>query len=260
MDTRKGRFSHAYIIASASEELRNARAESLAAAMVCEKGALEPCGQCRGCRKALGGIHPDIISVTRPADDKGRPRREIYVDQVRDIVADAYILPNEAVRKVYVIKDAGFMNRGAQNTMLKLLEEPPAHAAFVLCTENAGLLLDTVRSRCVEQEINAAPETENAEAMTLAARYLELVAKKDRAELLRFCMSEEKQSQAQALDFLSCAERLITDMLGTRSPHTEPDRELLFELAQLVKRSRDYLSLNVSVKHVFGMLAVRTLN
>ena len=65
-------------------------------------------------------------------DDKGRPKREIMVDQVRAMAADASILPNEAERKVYVIHEAELMNESAQNAALKLLEEPPAWVVFIL--------------------------------------------------------------------------------------------------------------------------------
>ena len=68
--------------------------------------------------------------------------------QVRALRADAYIRPNEAERKVYILENAQTMNASAQNAMLKLLEEGPAYAAFLLLTDNAAALLPTVRSRC----------------------------------------------------------------------------------------------------------------
>ena len=96
------RVSHAYIVASASEEARRETAQRLAAAMLCESDGERPCGECRHCRKVFAGIHPDVISVAPGVDDKGRKRREILVDQVRFISADAQVMPNEARVKVYV--------------------------------------------------------------------------------------------------------------------------------------------------------------
>lgn len=257
--TEQKRLSHAYIIASPSEKTRNERAQKLAASMVCANGGAEPCGSCRDCRKALAGIHPDVIEIERPKDDKGRPRREIYVEQIRELVMDAGILPNEAEKKVYVIKDAGFMNSGAQNALLKVLEEPPAHVKFILCAENALLLMDTVRSRCIAEEYNADTEMQSEDMLKEALQYLELASKGDRAGLLRFCAAEEKMQQTQALEFTLCVEKLIADALSKRIPEIGISRADFIRIERLIALSRDYLNANVSVKHVFGMLAAETL-
>ena len=63
-------------------------------------------------------IHPDVITLGRLEDDKGRLKREIGVDQIRSLSADAYIMPNEAGRKVYLIREAETMNIPAQNAAL----------------------------------------------------------------------------------------------------------------------------------------------
>ena len=184
------RVSHAYIVASASEEARRETAQRLAAAMLCESGGERPCGECRHCRKVFAGIHPDVISVAPGVDDKGRKRREILVDQVRFISADAQVMPNEARVKVYVVHDADRMNAAAQNALLKLLEEPPASAAFVLCAANPALLLPTVRSRCVLIRRNAdAAEDEQSAADALAL--LSALAAGDRVSLLRWEFGSE---------------------------------------------------------------------
>ena len=78
---------------------------------------------------------------------EGKP---ISVDQVRALRTDAYIRPNEGERKVYLLERAEQMNPSAQNAMLKLLEEGPSYAAFLLLAENSAALLQTVRSRCEE--------------------------------------------------------------------------------------------------------------
>ena len=135
-------LSHAYLIAGGSGDSRAALADRLTAAYLCESPD-PPCGQCRACRKAGAGVHPDVYRAA-PAPDK----REIAVDQIRSLRADAYIRPNEGRRKVYIIDPADAMNPAAQNALLKVLEEGPSYAAFLLLAERPGLLLDTVRSRC----------------------------------------------------------------------------------------------------------------
>ena len=122
---------------------RHTLAGLLSRAMVCtHSGEGRPCEVCAPCRKAAGGIHPDVITV---AGEDGKP---ISVDQVRKLRTDAYIRPNEAQRKIYLLERADRMNQSAQNAMLKLLEEGPAYAVFLLLAENSGGLLETIRSRC----------------------------------------------------------------------------------------------------------------
>ena len=159
-------LSHAYLITGGSGESRGALIQRLTAAYLCEEGSPSgggsrsgthaPCGQCKPCRKAAEGIHPDV-SRTAPAPDK----REITVDQIRALRSDAYIRPNEGRRKVYVISPADAMNPAAQNALLKVLEEGPVYAAFLLDAAQPGKLLDTVRSRC--ELLALPPEEERAD-------------------------------------------------------------------------------------------------
>ncbi len=137
---------HATILNGAALARRE-RARSLAAAMVCTEGGGSPCGACRDCRKVASGIHPDVIGVERFMEEKDLGG-EIKVAAVRALRADAFIKPNEAARKVYLIDRADALNLSAQNALLKLLEEGPAYAAFVLMTDRVGALLETIRSRC----------------------------------------------------------------------------------------------------------------
>lgn len=135
-------LSHAWILAGPEGSGKKTLAGILSAALVCQSGEEPPCGHCADCRKAKAGIHPDIIHIA------GKDGKDISVGQVRDLRADAYIRPNEAGRKVYVVEGAHTMKGGAQNALLKLLEEGPTYAAFLLLAENPGSLLTTVRSRC----------------------------------------------------------------------------------------------------------------
>lgn len=140
LQTGRG-LSHAYVIAGPAGCGKRSLSAILASALVCSGPGEVPCGTCPNCRKAAAGIHPDIIRV-------GADGKDVNVAQVRDLRSDAYIRPNEAHRKVYVVENAQTMNGSAQNALLKLLEDGPPYAAFLLLTDNAGSLLTTVRSRC----------------------------------------------------------------------------------------------------------------
>ncbi len=142
----RDRLSHAYILSGPRGSGRHTLARLLAAAMECTAApGRRPCGVCVQCKKAAAGIHPDVKLQAGPG-----PGKPITVDQVRALRADAYIRPNEGARKVYLLEDTETMNASAQNAMLKLLEEGPSYAVFLLLAENPGALLQTVRSRCEE--------------------------------------------------------------------------------------------------------------
>ena len=134
-------LSHAYLIAGPKGSGRHTLATELSAAMVCTAPAGQrPCHKCPPCKKVLAGVHPDVNFIS--GGGEGKP---IAVDQVRSLRADAYVRPNEGQRKVYVLEGADQMNASAQNAMLKLLEEGPDYAAFLLLAENGSGVLETVR-------------------------------------------------------------------------------------------------------------------
>ena len=203
LETARRGLSHAYILSGPAGSGKRTLAGLLAAALVCDRrGGALPCLSCAGCRKAEGGIHPDIVRV-------GDDGKDISVAQVRALRADAYIRPNEAERKVYILENAQTMNASAQNAMLKLLEEGPAYAAFLLLTDNAAALLPTVRSRC--EHLPLSPVTRREAELWLDEHYPDQPqaarqAAADRCEGLLGRAAAELEGQAagdtQALDAL----------------------------------------------------------
>ena len=140
---RKGVSQHAYIFEGERGAGSFSCAMLFAAALVCGKREVAPCGSCNACILAKAGNHPDIHIIS-PLKDK----KNIVVDQIRDLLKDAYKKPYENEKKVYIVAYGDEMNEQAQNAFLKLLEEPPEYAVFVILAENAEGLLLTVRSRC----------------------------------------------------------------------------------------------------------------
>ena len=251
-------LSHAYLLSAPAEEGYRA-ALALAEAMLCSAPGDRPCGTCENCRKAAKGIHPDVLTIARQTDDKGRPRREIYVEQIRALVADAVVLPNEADKKVYIIRDAGTMNAAAQNALLKILEEPPRFVAFILVTDTPGTLLETVRSRCVTRYLNGEEDAVPAEARALAEAYLDLAAAGARISLLSFANANGELSNAEMLDFVRAVKGLLADMLCGRLPSMKLERAELLRLAGLMRTAEEYLRFNVSTKHVLALLTAETI-
>ena len=169
-------LSHACILSGPAGSGKKTLAGLLSAALVCSGDGEAPCGVCPNCRKALAGIHPDIVTV----EPQGR---ELVVAQIRELRADAYVRPNEAGRKVYCIRQAQSMNASAQNALLKLLEEGPAYASFLLLTDNTAALLPTIRSRC--QILTLLPVSPAEAEAWLAERYPQRTPEERRAAAAR---------------------------------------------------------------------------
>ncbi len=128
--------------------------------------------------RVLVQTHPDVLVV--PPDP---PQLMIKLGQIRTVIQRAQYLPSEARAKVFVITASNFMKEAA-NSLLKLLEEPPAYVHLMLLTENPGELLPTIRSRCAFARLGALPPEEIAGL--LASRRTEW-AKSDRELIGRLC-------------------------------------------------------------------------
>src|SRR5262249_36422333 len=107
-----------------------------------EGEARDACGTCTACTRIARGVHPDVIVV-----DPGESG-SIKVDQIRDVIDRAGFRPFEGRRRVVIVDDADAMPGGAQNALLKTLEEPPPSSVFILVTTRPDMLLPTVQSRC----------------------------------------------------------------------------------------------------------------
>lgn len=138
----QGRPPHAVLLEGEPGSGTAALACILAQARVCVSQGEKPCGVCPGCVKARAGSHPDILTLDGDADPRAFP-----VEAVRSIRSSAWVRPNEAPGKAFVLLGVQNMSEISQNALLKILEEPPADVLFILTTVSAAALLPTVRSR-----------------------------------------------------------------------------------------------------------------
>jgi DNA polymerase-3 subunit delta' len=134
-----GRPYHAYVFAGPEGSGKSLAARAFAAALLCPDGG---CGVCRACRLALADRHPNEFMV----EPEGR---DIHVETIReDVWQPAYRTAPEPGRKVFVIREADRLSPAAADTLLKVLEEPPADAVLLLMSARAHELPETVLSRC----------------------------------------------------------------------------------------------------------------
>ncbi|MDE1161811.1 MAG: DNA polymerase III subunit delta' [Acidobacteriaceae bacterium] len=104
--------------------------------------------------RVLVQTHPDVLVI--PPDP---PQLLVKLGQIRTMIQRAAYLPVEAPAKVFLITSSAFMKEAA-NSLLKLLEEPPAYAHLILLAENLGELLPTIRSRCGVARLGSLPAEE----------------------------------------------------------------------------------------------------
>lgn len=103
----------------------------------------KPCEQCRSCKFLLKNTHPDVLYITQE-----KPTSAIKIDQIRALHDDIYRTPLCATHRIIIIHPAHELNRAAANALLKILEEPPKHAIFILLAEHLNTLPATIMSRC----------------------------------------------------------------------------------------------------------------
>lgn len=258
----RGTLSHALLFTGGGDRL--SAAHYAAAALECTAEGSRPCGVCPGCRKVLAGIHPDVVTV------RDEQHKNIAVDVVRAIRADAYIRPNEGRRKVYVFPDCALLTEQDQNVLLKIVEEGPPYAAFLFCAENGAAVLQTLRSRCVELKLHPAeePAGESSEAGEALCR---AIGSRRRGAVAELAVRLEKkrttrEDLAAMLERGQAAFAAALLLLYGRQPG-ENDREIAPFLAknltknqivstiELLRKYHGECAYNVGPGHVLGALA-----
>jgi DNA polymerase-3 subunit delta' len=175
-----------------------------------------PCGECAGCRQVAVGSHPDLFALSAPDRKKKETRKkEIGIDQARDLKRFVQLHAVAAPRKMALVDDADRLSLAAQNALLKTLEEPPGQSLIVLVTAGPGALLPTVRSRC--QRVLCRPLSDEQVRTVLAASGIAaedaaaLAAAADgspgRAQTLRESWQDADQREV---------ERLLADLQAAR--------------------------------------------
>jgi len=284
MAIASGRLPHSLILAGPQGAGKYTLALMLAMAVECERQPRELwstgqslasyCGVCRNCTRiaacadlqtlvdtavaaredlktdadrkdtrVLIQEHPDVLIV--PPDP---PQLLIKLGQVRALIHSAQYLPAEGPRKVFILTAASFMKEAA-NSLLKVLEEPPDYVHIILCAENPGELLPTIRSRCATVRLGALP-IEELETM-LADRRPEwqptlrsLVARLSQGaagKALGFNLDEYVAARADALRLL-------------RSAITEQDHSELFKMTETYRAGADGQTKTAALLRTTGLL------
>ncbi len=150
--------------------------------------------------------HPDVLII--PPDP---PQMMIKVDQVRHVIETIYYRPADGRERVYIFTDSAFVKEAA-NSLLKVLEEPPAFATIFLLTENSGELLPTIRSRCITFTLAPLPP-EEIEAFVV--QHQPSLNPKQRALVARLCQGAVGRARSFDLAAYTAARQDALIMLET---------------------------------------------
>lgn len=140
-----GRLTHAVLFTGAPGIGKRHFAGVIAQALLCESTLPDgrPCGRCRSCVQWAAGTHPDSAQLAPDASDK-----PIKVDAARGFTDALHLTPQYGHGRVGLIDPADGMNLAAANSLLKVLEEPPAGSHLLLVTDRPRAVLPTIQSRC----------------------------------------------------------------------------------------------------------------
>jgi DNA polymerase III subunit gamma/tau len=175
----RGRIGHAYLFSGPRGVGKTTTARLIAMTVNCEVAGVKPCGQCDSCKTVISGRHPDVLEIDAASNNS--------VDDVRDLREKVALQPMRGDKKVYILDEAHMMSKSAFNALLKTLEEPPAHAVFVLATTEPERLPPTILSRCQHY------------------RFRRLSAEEIAGKLLKTCGQEGVTAAPQALDLIARA-------------------------------------------------------
>lgn len=148
---KQNKLAHAYLFTGTRGVGKTSIARLFAKAIRCEnrKPDFNPCLKCESCLDIDSGSSMDYTEIDGASNNS--------VDDVRALIENVQYLPTRGTHKIYVIDEVHMLSTSAFNALLKTLEEPPAHAIFILATTDPHKLLGTVISRCQRYDFKNVP-------------------------------------------------------------------------------------------------------
>ena len=264
-----GRIAHAYLFCGTRGTGKTTAAKVLSRAINClDPRDGDPCGACEICRLLKQENSMDVVEIDA-ASNNG-------VDEIRDLREKIKYPPAVTRYKVYIIDEVHMLSTGAFNALLKTLEEPPAHAVFILATTEPQRLPATILSRCqrfdfhrISTEViverlmvvlGGIGRTASAEALAEIARAAE-GAMRDALSLLDVCLSytDGEVSAQLARDVLGTAGRAAMFEFVDALIDADAGRALTL-IDQAMRRGSDpQVFMRDTVAHLRGVMLAKSI-
>ncbi|OQA92202.1 MAG: DNA polymerase III subunit tau [Elusimicrobia bacterium ADurb.Bin231] len=185
-----------------------------------------PCGKCRSCRKIESGTHPDVATISLLED-----KSFISIDQIKEMISGLQYRALEGKYSVRIIDDCHLIQDVAANSLLKVLEEPPANTVIILITSSPRTLPQTILSRCVSMYFGSFTEQEIR---------AELKKKGVPESSENFIVSASSGSLGRAIslvrdsEFIESHKNIIEDFVRGKLPEKRIDRKKTAEFLDIL--------------------------
>jgi len=218
-----GKISHAYLFVGPRGSGKTSTARILAQIVNCEKNQgktekfSEPCGECETCQVIGRGNCVDVIEIDAASNG--------LVDDIRDLREKVRLSPVQLKKKIYIIDEVHMVSTAGFNALLKTLEEPPAHALFILCTTESQKVPETIVSRCARVNFTKATIDEVIGSLLKAVKGEKLDIEKDILQQIAEATDGSFREGHKMLEQLSTFgnkidEDVLAKVLGVVSKHS----------------------------------------
>lgn len=157
---KSGRLAHSFLIYGESGVGKKTLAKYFVLKMMCENKEESPCFKCRTCKNIMNENHPDVIYAEHSGKLNG-----ISIETARNISVDSFIKPNNGGKKIYLFTDADKITVPAQNSLLKLIEEPPDYSYYIFTAASKDVFLKTIISRTTTVGVSECTENQCRQAL-----------------------------------------------------------------------------------------------
>ena len=223
----KGKIFHAYLFTGTRGTGKTSCAKILAKAVNClspENG--DPCCECEACRTIDGGEVMDIVEIDAASNNS--------VDNIRDLREQVAFTPAAAKYRVYIIDEVHMLTISAFNALLKTLEEPPAHAIFILATTEVHKLPSTILSRCQRFDFKRIDADKIAERIKYIANLEDFTVTDGAASMIAAIADGGMRDALSTLDLCASSDKNIDENTVARVCGMAGD-DYLSSLAEFIK-------------------------